>query len=334
MRIGLAYDLQTDPSASAQAEFDPPETLEAIAAALRDAGHAVVPLGGARDLLCWFPAKRLPAVDLVMNLAEGAGSRCREAWAPTLLEVIGVPYTGSDPVALAAALDKVATKRLCVAAGIPTPRWMTVEPGAPCAWPASLRPPLIVKPRYEGSAVGIDPAAIVRDAAALQARVRWVTETFRQPALIEEFIAGGEATVCLIGNDPPEALPPILRPIDPISGLAWHASRATAAAQATVPVDLTPPLERALQQAAVAVFELLGCRDVARVDFRIDAQGRWYVLEINPLPNWSPTDSFGLLGESLGIGHAGMIRRLVVAAAARCGLPCAGVSAPCHASPS
>ena len=179
--------------------------------------------------------------------------------------------------------------------------------------------PLIVKPRHEGSAVGIDGGAIVHDADALAARVRWVLAAHREPALIEAFIAGGEATVCVVGNEPPEALPPILRPIDPTTGLAWHAAKRDGreTSMATLPVALTPALETTLRRYAVEVFRLLGCRDVARVDFRIDPQGRVYCLEINPLPNLSPDDSFGLLGESLGLGYDGMIRRILDAALAR-----------------
>ena len=337
MRIGLAFDLQTDPHAAAQAEYDPPETIDALTRALHSAGHAVVPLGSAAAVLkaltrAHSPAsavRRLPTtdyrlrthlsdVDLVFNIAEGRHGRCREAWVPTLLETFAIPYTGSGPDALALALDKVTTKRLCRAHGVPTPWWMSVASADRLPSSVTLPFPLIVKPRHEGSAVGVDAGAIVHDAAALDARVRWATSTYRAPVLIESFIAGGEATVCLIGNDPPEALPVILRPIDPATGLAWHAAKTAADdATATVPMTLTPAMEQTLQRYAVEVFTLLGCRDLARVDFRIDAQGRVYFLEINPLPNLSPADSFGLIGESLGVGYDGIIRRILEAAVAR-----------------
>lgn len=261
----------------------------------------------------------LSTVDIVFNLAESYGGRCREAWVPTLLETFGIPYTGSGPETLTLALDKVTTKRLCRAHGIPTPWWTSVTSADRLPSSEMLPFPLIVKPRHEGSAIGIDAGAIVRDGAALHARVRWALAAYHEPVLIEAFIAGGEATVCVIGNDPPEALPPILRPLDPATGLAWHAAKQDAPdpSTAALPVALTPALEALLQRQAVAIFSLLGCRDVARADFRIDPQGRVYFLEINPLPNLSPTDSFGLLGECLGIGYDGMIRRILEAALAR-----------------
>lgn len=340
MRIGLTYDLQTDPHAPAQAEYDPPETIAALTQALRRAGHVVVPLGSAATLLRALTgvhsrqstvhsietsSRRSSmdygpwTVDFVFNLAEGHRGRCREAWVPTLLETFGIPYTGSGPETLALALDKVTTKRLCRAHGIPTPWWTSVASADRLPSSKMLPFPLIVKPRHEGSAIGIDAGAIVRDGATLHARVRWALAAYHEPVLIEAFIDGGEATVCVIGNDPPEALPPILRPLDPATGLAWHVAKQDAPdpSTAALPVALTPALEDALQRYAVEVFRLLGCRDVARADFRIDPQGRVYFLEINPLPNLSPTDSFGLMGECLGIGYDGMIHRILEAALAR-----------------
>ena len=318
MRIGLTYNLKTDSASPMQAEYDPPETVAAITQALHRAGHAVVPLGSVDALLraLTTPARTL---DLVFNIAEGVRGRCREAWAPALLEMTGMPYTGSGPAALALALDKLATKRLCEGEGIPTPRWTQVRPGESMRLPPSLRFPLIVKPRHEGSAMGIDASAVVHDQVALEARVRWLTSVYQEPALVEEFIAGGEATVCLIGNDPPEPLPVIQRPLDALTGLAWHVGEASRRdpATAVVPMTMASALEAELQRCAAAVFMLLGCRDVARVDFRIDEAGRPFFLEINPLPNLAPDDSFGLLGESLGIGYDGMIRRILDAALTR-----------------
>ena len=322
MRIGLTYDLQTDGALPRQAEYDAPETIAAVTRAIERAGHVVVPLGSPEALLRLASAEWWQLPEMVFNLAEGGAGRCREAWAPALLETLGVPYSGSGPSALMLSLDKQLTKRLCQAYDIPTPPWMCVAPGQPIALPAALAFPLIVKPRYEGSAIGIDAAAIVRDARTLEARVRWATAAYAQPVLIEPFIAGAEATVCLIGNEPPAPLPPVLRPLDPRTGLAWHAAKRPASdgGEAIVPATLTPEQETLLRCYATRLFTALRCRDLARVDFRLDARGRPWCLEINPLPNLAPDDSFGLLGDSLGIGHAGMIARILAAALRRYGL--------------
>ena len=116
MRIGLTYDLQTDPADERQAEFDPPATLDALSGALAALGHDPVRLGGADEILA--RPQRLRGIELVFNLAEGREGRCREAWVPTLLELHGIPYVGSDPPALSLGLDKVMCKRLAVAEGL------------------------------------------------------------------------------------------------------------------------------------------------------------------------------------------------------------------------
>ena len=314
MRLGLTYDLQTDPDDERQAEFDPPRTIEALTAALASLGHAVVPIGDAAALASWLP--RREPIDLIFNIAEGSGGRCREAVVPALLEASGVPYAGSGPWALALGLDKVMSKRLAAAAGIATPHWFSLEPSAavpeslPCAFP------MIVKPRHEGSGMGIDEGAIVRDRASLAARAQTLWARHPQPLLVEEFIDGGELTVLVIGNDPPVAYPPIQRPIDVRTRLACHVLRGPCESW-EAPLALTPELDARARQAALAVFEAIGCRDVARLDFRVDGQGRLWFLEINPLPSFDPEGTFGLLAESMELTYAHLIGRVLDAALLR-----------------
>jgi D-alanine-D-alanine ligase len=316
MRIGLTFDLKTDPADERQAEFDPPETIAAVSDALRALGHQVVPLGSARDLVTapW----RLGEVELVFNLAEGTHGRCREAWVPTLLELHGVPYVGSGPLALALALDKVACKRLARAAGIPTPRWLCVERPSALPMDIPLRFPLIVKPRHEGSGRGIDAGAVVETPAALSRRIHWLFERCRQPLVVEEFIAGGELTVCLIGNDPPHAYPAIQRPLDQATRLSCHLLTPAPSAW-DAPLTLHEPLDAQAREMARGMFSLLGCRDMARVDLRVDGDGRPSVLEINPLPSFDPEGSLGLLAESLGTTYTALVGRILEAALLRLG---------------
>lgn len=320
MRIGLTYDLQTDAADERQAEFDPPATLDALSGALAALGHEPLRLGGARDLLA--RPQRLREVELVFNIAEGSAGRCREAWVPTLLELYGVPYVGSDPLALALGLDKVMSKRLAVAEGIATPRWMNVD--HPSAWPSEppVTFPVIVKPRFEGSGRGIDAGAVVRTREALAARVNRLFARCEQPILIEEFLPAGELTVCVIGNDPPEASPPIQRPLDPATRLSCHVITPTPS-RWECPLTLDAALEEEARRAAVTMVEALGCRDVARVDLRADEQGRLYFLEINPLPSFAPDGSLGLLAEYLGATYTALVGRILEAACRRLGLPTA-----------
>ncbi len=198
MRMGLTYDLQTDPADLRQAEFDPPSTIEAVESALRELSHDVVRLGSAHELI--DAREQLRDLTLVFNLAEGSHGRCREAWVPMLLEQWGIPFVGSGSAAQALALDKAMSKRLAQASGVNTPRWTVVADAACRGIAPPLRFPVIVKPRAEGSGMGIDPGAIVHETASLQRRVAWALQRFHQPCLIEEFIPFGELTVFLIGK--------------------------------------------------------------------------------------------------------------------------------------
>jgi D-alanine-D-alanine ligase len=326
MHIGVTFDLQTDPRDEAQAEFDPPATIAAVRRALESLGHHVTLLGGALELLRGGP-KPCCGIDLVFNLAEGRHGRCREAWAPTLLDLWNIPYVGSDPLALALGLDKVMSKRLALAEGIVTPRWICA--GRPEKLPRSLPFPFpaIVKPRWEGSGRGIDPGAIVESPEALFARARRLFERCPGPLLIEEFIPHGELTVFVIGNHPPVAAPAIQRPVDPSSRLSCHLihprpappqpGAGPAAWEAPVPIDA--PLDTAAGAMAVTMFNALGCRDVARVDLRVGERGRLYFLEINPLPSFDPELGLGLLAEYLGTTYAGLVGRILDAALERLG---------------
>ena len=317
MRIGLTYDLQRDPRDERQAECDSPRTIEGLCQAIGELGHDVVRLGNAYDLLA--STRWTAQVDLVFNLAEGSHGRCREAWVPTLLELFQVPYVGSDPLALSLGLDKAMSKRLAAACGIATPRWITVE--EPRAIPAvlPLAFPVIVKPRDEGSGIGIDEGAVVHDHAALVGRVRWLFERWPEPIVIEAFIPDGELTVCVIGNDPPTAYPAVQRPLDPMTKLSCHVVKARAGVshEWDTPLALSEELDAAARRVALVMFEALGCRDMARIDLRVDTAGTVYFLEINPLPSLDPEGSFGLLAEHLGIPYTHLIGRIIDAARGR-----------------
>ncbi len=328
MRIGLTYDLQTDPADERQAEFDPPSTIGAVEAALHTLGHEAVLLGGAQQLIA--SPHRLRDVALVFNLAEGSHGRCREAWVPMLLEQWGVPFVGSGSATQALALDKVMSKRLAQSSGIKTPRWAVVEHADRLAAASTLRVPLIVKPRHEGSGIGIGPEAIVRDLTALRERVEWMTGRFHQACLVEEFIAFGELTVFLIGNGSPQALPAIQRPLDPVTRLSTHVAGGGSPRAWLSPVDLTPELDAAACALAARLFEVLRCRDMARVDLRVDEAGQLYFLEVNPLPSFDPSGSVGLLAEYLGVTYAQLIGQILNAALLRLGFPLGACSPVPH----
>ena len=326
MRIGVTFDLQRDPLDLDQAEFDPPDVIVAIQNALRHLGHVPVLLDNATAVAACVRSREDQArfrerFDLVLNIAEGSGGRCREAWVPAMFEVLEIPFVGSGSATLALGLDKALCKRLAFASGVPTPPWKVVHTAADLPAAATLGFPVIVKPLHEGSGVGIDPDAVARDGDSLARAVERLWKNFRQPALVERFIAFGELTVFLIGNDPVEALPVIQRSIEPVSRLAYHvAIRPGETAAWYDPLEITPALEERAKVAAVRMFETLRCRDMARVDLRVDEDGNVTFIEINPLPSLHPEQTVGLLAEHMGITYADFLGRILDAAIKRLGL--------------
>jgi D-alanine-D-alanine ligase len=318
MRIGLTYDLQTNPHDERQAEFDSPATIGALVDALCHLGHEVLALGNAHALLADRSWPR--RIDLAFNIAEGDRGRTREAWVPMLLELAGVPYVGSDPLALSLALDKVMMKRLAVAEGVPTPAWMCVAGSSELPAQLPIAYPLIVKPRFQGSGQGIEAASVVRDREALAAQVDSVTRRFNQPVVVEELIADGELTVLLIGNDPVFAYPVVQRPIDPETRLAMHVLR-PAPERWICPLTLDPALEAEAVQHAKTMFHAIGCRDMARIDCRVNASGRVQFLEINPLPSFDPHGTIGLLAEHAGMPYGRLVGSVLDAAIERVRMP-------------
>jgi D-alanine-D-alanine ligase len=314
--IGIVYELfgayprRAGEPPDAHVEYEPEATLVALEEAVARLGLRPVRLGRPHDLLA-AGAKGAVAVDAALTIAEGYGSRNREAWAPVLLEMLGVPQLGSDALTLSLSLDKAWTRAVVAEAGV------RVAPGAVLrteaeAWQEDATPelPCFVKPRWEGSSKGIGLASRADDRAALAAAVARVVRDYGQPALVERFLAGPEYTVTLIGNDPPRALPVLQRALETTTRIGLHAVEAKpgerarpepAAAHAhVVPGALAPALEDELVALATRAFRALECRDFARADFKCDDAGRPYFLEINPLPTFAPDGSFGVHAELLG----------------------------------
>jgi D-alanine-D-alanine ligase len=327
LRIGLVYDLLGSAPAGppdADAEYEPIETVEALEGAIRLGGHEPVRLGSPRELLAALGRGALPKLDCAFNIAEGWGTRNREAWAPVLLEMAGIPALGSDALTLSSSLDKAWTLDLVAAAGVPVAGHVCAESAQGLAELALPGPfPLFVKPRWEGTAKGITPGSRVEDAAALAREVARVVRDYRQPALIEPFLPGAEYTVTLIGNAPPRALPVLQRALEAQTGIGLHALERHAPRGGfahVLPGALTPALEAELAALAVRAFRALACRDFARADFRLDASGRPRFLELNPLPSFARDGSFAILAELMGRTLEDLLAEVLALGLARLGL--------------
>ena len=336
MRIGLSYTLKSDSPAPAdrpddwQEEFDPPATVAALAAALRTLGHEVAELGDGREFV-----QRLLAdpPDLVFNIAEGHGtSRGREARVPAVCEMLGVPCTGSDPLTLAASLDKDVARRLVESPEVPVPRGIVLRPdrevydghGAefyPVLVESGLELPVIVKPLFEGSSKGIRRTSLVRRPDELGPAITGLWRDYRQPVLVEEFIAGDEVTVGVIGNAPPRVLG-VMRvvPRQPAEHFVYSLEvKRDWQNQVTYecPAKLPHAVLDAIEVAALAAYEALGCRDLARIDFRVRG-GVPYFLEANPLPGLSPeTGDVVLIARAAGMRYEDLVGAVVGEALAR-----------------
>lgn len=329
MQVGVVFNLKrAEHSRSAapddQAEYDSMDTVHVIEQALQRQGCRTVLLEADEEL----PEKlRKNRPDLVFNIAEGRGGRAREAQVPALLTLFEIPFTGSDETTLCIALDKALTKRLLATYRIPTPRYHVFEPGTRIRT-SGLRFPVIVKPNAEGSSKGIADVCIAETAAELQSLVERNLSLYGGSVLAEEYVHGREFTVGLLGNgETVSVFPPmeIVYHDSPIAG--YHVYNYTVKQEYTkyvsyrCPAELSPALEREITRLSKRVFLALGCRDFARVDFRLDEAGKLYFIEINPLPGLAPHYSdYPMLAEFCGMEYDELIGNVLRAGAARSGV--------------
>lgn len=325
LKVGFAFNVkrlkpQVDGTLDDEAEYDSPATLQAIREAIASFGHEVIDLeakGELPNVLANTP------VDLVFNISEGFKGRNRESQVPALLELLDIPYSGSDPATLAIALDKSLAKRMVRQHGILTPNFTVMVTGKE-KLPKELNQfPLIVKPNAEGSSKGVHPASVVHNEAELRDTVRKVLDKYRQPALVEQYISGREFTVGLLGERRPKVLPIMevvfLDPSERTPVYSFeHKQDWSSKVRYDTPAKLEPVHQRAIERAARESFVALNARDVARIDFRMDAQGRVYFLECNPLPGLTPDWSdLVLIAKSAGMDYRMLIGEILAPAIRR-----------------
>lgn len=323
LRVGVAFNLKRTPSRSAteddsEAEFDSRATIDALSAAIASCGHEVVELEATAELPTLLPSL---GVDLVFNVAEGMRGRNREAQVPALLELLGVPYTGSDPAALSLTLDKGLAKRIVRQAGIATPDFALGRPSTR-KLPPGMSFPVIVKPLAEGSSKGVIGSSVVHGESELRERVRAIYERYGQPALIESYLPGREFTVGLLGELRPKVLPPmeiIFTDADatfPVYGYDEKVVEGRVRCQA--PAEVSPGLARELARVARGAFTALGCRDVARIDIRLDGRGKAHFIECNPLPGMTPDWSdLCLIAKGAGMDYRTLVGEIMAPALRR-----------------
>jgi D-alanine-D-alanine ligase len=230
--------------------------------------------------------------------------------------MVGVPYVASGPLAHSLSLDKVVTKMILRQHGLPTPEFAVLDsPDAPVP---ELPYPLIVKPKSEAVSFGLK---VVANEAELREAAGVIFEEFRQPILVEQYVEGREINVGLLGNSPPEALPPVelVFPGDGPGIYTYEDKTGTSGRTVShrCPPAVDAPILEKARELAVHAFKVLGCCDCARVDMRLDAADQLYILEVNSLPSLGEHGSYLVGAEHIGLDFPALVNRLVDEASAR-----------------
>jgi len=326
--IGLTYDLKSDwvkkddDPHDAAAELDGVDTVEALTRAFESAGHKVVPIGNARQLLAAIGQGL--HVDLVFNIAEGHYGRNRESQIPNILEMFNIPFSGSDALSLGVTLDKAVAKKCWMADGVPTARFFEATLKDNLKELNTIGYPLIVKTSQEGTSKGITKNSRVENLEQLQREVAKICTVYKQPALCEQFIKGTEFTVAVIGNEEPMALPVVQYAVGGNTNMGdefySYEHIVAKSVQYICPAQIDEKLAVRLQKVAIAAYKSVECRDLGRVDFRLDDDGNPFVLEINPLPNLSPSEVFPMCAKARGLTYNQLINKILDYALKRYGL--------------
>jgi D-alanine-D-alanine ligase len=314
LRIAFAFDMPVDDKqglspVSVEAEYEDRATLDWLRETLAAKGDVFD--------LPWGPdaVSRLAAidVDVVFNITEAEGGRNRESLVPAVAEAFGIPFTGSGALALGLSLDKYLTKIIARQLGITTPDFLYFRRGektvlSPMSFPA------LVKPNAGGSSMGILVSSKVSSRDELFREVERVKCSCIDDALVEQFIPGREFAVALLERPDLQVLPVAeirLNGGDPRSFYSFE-RKSIHKKEIICPAVLPDAIRNTMVDSSKKIFRTLGCRDMARVDFRLGQDGIPYFLEINPLPGLSPYYSvFPVQAGAWGLSPEELVQGLV-----------------------
>jgi D-alanine-D-alanine ligase len=266
-----------------------------VVKALRSLGHTVVELDPEKP--DWILPPDTDAVFLALH-----GTYGEDGMVQAQLEKLGVPYTGCDSEASRIAFDKVQTKHRCVAAGVPTAKFLVVE-SAKTPWPMGWQPPLVVKPVRQGSSVGLQFVERVADwGNALSEALRYDSQL-----LVEEKIVGRETTVGILDG---VALP-IVEVCPKVGAYDYRNKYTAGCTEYFCPADFDAATTRRIQDAALCAFDAIGGQDYARVDVMVRSNGDPIVLEVNTLPGMTETSLLPKAASAAGLGYAELCQRMI-----------------------
>jgi D-alanine--D-alanine ligase len=328
MRIALVLNTR-HAETEFEVEYDPPHTIELIKHGIEAAGHEYV-FVEADENFAENIKKAKP--DLVFNRAEGVRGDSRESHVPAILEMLGIPYVGSNVLTTAIGLNKAWTKKVLLYHGISTPNFFVCQ---------TLKQaqeiiggfPYILKPNEEGSSIGITEENLVHDKTQLHTKLKQMIGEYQQPILVEQFIEGREFSTGLLGR--PEQDPEVLSILEidfskfpEVDGV--YGQRAKTVLDSLdhyiCPARIPEKLQKTLEQASVDIWYALEAKDFARIDFRMSREGKLFFLEINPLPGMdfdteeNDLSFYPYMAMKSGYSYDTLIRRLLESACSRYGL--------------
>jgi D-alanine-D-alanine ligase len=330
-RILILFDTDDSPPAAQdfskhiesvdEAEFD-------VARALLARGHEIQCFGFRDHIDQLVDGLRAQPSDVVFNLAERfRGESALDYTVASILDMLGLPYTGASSEGLMLARDKALTKKVLAYHGILIPHFMVCPTGQAVSRPSDLRFPLIVKPLDEDASVGIAQSSVVRDDEALTTRIAFIHEKIATDAIVEEFIEGRELYVGVIGNDKPRALPPIemvFKNEPNVEGriatfkAKWSVKyRQSRGIENMVARDLPKSLVQRLSDVAVRTYKAAGLRDYGRIDVRLAHDDAIYVVEANPNPYLAEGEDLAWAAEEAGYPYHDLIEKIAEMAMGR-----------------
>jgi D-alanine-D-alanine ligase len=313
--------LEFEPVFSLQ-EINPIEEFNIIAESLKKFGYEAYTLNIRDDVNHFLRDTEKNKPDVIFNFVELFHDQPRlEMNFTGLLELLNIPYTGATPLALGTCQNKTLTKRILRASGIRTPRFKIIKQMTE-SFRTGLKYPLIVKPAWEDASVGIDNNSIVNNLEELKKRVDYVLTSFKQPALIEEFILGRELNVAVFGDKNPIVLPiseidfsELPEHLHPIVSYQAKWDPMHEAYHKTIPICpalLPKRIQKQAEKMALMCFKTMGVRDYARVDMRLSkADNKLYVLEVNPNPDLTEDAGFMRSASHAGFDYATTLKMIV-----------------------
>jgi D-alanine-D-alanine ligase len=309
------------------AEWDTWDTINAVKGALECYNNVTLVEA---DYFAFENLKKINP-DIVFNIAEGFNSLSREAQIPCILDMLQIPYTGSDPLTLATCLDKARAKEILSYYDIPNAKFVIVD-SIELVKDINLDFPLIVKPVSEGSSKGIFSTSFVRDKNELSNEINRVLSEYNQPALVEQFLSGREFTVAILGNGSEAEVLPIVEisyndfPNDFVPIYSYEAkwildTKENPLDVFSCPAKIDSLLEKKIKDVALKTYKILRCKDWSRIDIRLDNNNEPNIIEINPLPGILPdpdeNSCFPKAARTKGIDYIEMINKVLYFAAKR-----------------